>query len=491
MNTDLVRLHADTDVLPFVYRDNTDNDMSMIVYLPDSPVIEGELNYQQQLVWMQIRRVIRSIIGSSVLLTPIQPVATGESNEIRLHTSNQPFFVALDGMVKTVYAYDEPIGGTKLEGGNRVTLPDYSFAGREDLVYLECWLEEVMNDEATGTADKLIHRYGMVHGFTDENNIKVTSFNELSETTRRVQLRGRIRTLSGNLDLTGVGARDSVSMTYNDTGEFFLAGDGTQSSAQNLNTVDGYVYAMPLVKVVRGGNSAEMSDIEVIATATATLQQLAATTLKDVGQFASDMQSLRDSIITNASAIQSLQSLNNDLTQRNDSLATSLAASNAKIVTLEKLTQTKRIHAFMDSNHIIKHLSALSGLDTTISPGTWWFDYKFFYLPQNFRLSIGDVYGSMNDPSTGLSIRLTNLSTNLTRSWTWAPKTDAGGTYAWGTRSHILQRQGENSIIEIPEFDSTVRAQNITVMLGITVGIVTPILRQPSTAEVELIMTPL
>ncbi len=185
--------------------------MAMIVYLPDAPVIEGELNYIQQAQAMQLRRIVRTVIGRSTLLNPIVPTGTGVADEMLLHTENGIFYAAVDGIVKTVSAYDNPITGLKHAGGNRLQLPTYGTAGRKDLVYLELWFEEVMAVGAAGTTDTTVYRHGMVHGFIDTNNIRVATYGDLTETTRRVQLRGKIRTSANMQTVAGMKNRAILS----------------------------------------------------------------------------------------------------------------------------------------------------------------------------------------------------------------------------------------------------------------------------------------
>lgn len=484
MNTSLIRLKADTENTPYVYRDNTQNDMAMIAYLPDAPVIEGELNYQQQLTAMHLRRMVRTIIGRSTLLTPISPSATGLPNEIRLHTEDTMFHAAVNGIVKTVYAYDNPVSGSKTEGGNRVILPDYLSAGRKDLVYLEIWFEEVMNPTAEGTADTTVYRYGMVHGFTDTNNIKVTSYGELKETTRRVQLRGQIKSVAGTESLIGVYAKNSTTYSYSDVGGYLRSGTGDVTSATNLNSVDGYTYAIPLVVVTRGATSSVMSDVQVVAPSTATLQQLASSTLKDVAQFGADIAALYTSTSSSANRLTQLESENVSIKQANATLTANLDTANKRIDAANKLLKVKK-QIYAPQLVDFEYSKALLTKPTSLT-----LSQELFYLPANYRLSVGRVFVNFPSENTNFWFLIYNPNNRVTKSWRWQQSltTPRGGTYAG-----YLLRDGDANIIDVPDFDSTrdeyllvysyiqhnTTGSALNIQSGITVS-----------ANVELIMTP-
>ena len=240
-------------------------DWSLVYFQPERPVLEGELNLLQQATNRRLRDLLRGIYPAGGVLKDLAPGATGVANELRVHTQNQPFFAILDGIMKPVYAYDDPPGGGATVGGNRVTLPAYTSGTYDELVYLEVWFEEVMGTEGgsgdLGTASVSVPQWGMVANFNFNNDIKVGVV-PLSETSRRVQLRGQIKTVAGD-SLTGVLARGVSGFGYGLVAgtNYYRAGAGTQQSGESLNAVDGYSYALPLVRVNRKSSVIQSSDI--------------------------------------------------------------------------------------------------------------------------------------------------------------------------------------------------------------------------------------
>jgi hypothetical protein len=145
---------------------------------------------------------------------------------------------------------------------------------RIDFIFLETWLARVAPNPSTANKPNAsaIYRYGNVEGgatFLPDNLIDpALGF----ETSQRVQLQYRIRVVKGLVGFTGYpdgfdpaivrakGAYDptnpdtttaytfqNMRQTLGDPG-LWRAGDGT---VNNLGTVDGYVYAVPIAAVFR------------------------------------------------------------------------------------------------------------------------------------------------------------------------------------------------------------------------------------------------
>lgn len=443
----IVRLKADTDFLPPQYRDNTDNDMSMIVYLPDTPVIEGEENYQQQLTALQMRRIVRTIIGRSTLLNQINPSATGNDNELRLHTENGIFYAAIDGIVKTVAAYDNPVSGTRTEGGNRVRLPDHTTSGRVDLVFLEIWFEEVMAANAPGTADTTVYKNGMVHGFVDVNNIRVSSYQDLSETTRRIQLRGKIRAVTAN-SLSEVEAKENPTYSFSDRGGYWAAGNGDLASANVLDTVDGFVYGIPLVRVTRGADAKTYSNITVVAPVTATLQQLASATLRDISQFALEISDLKSLAGQQTTSLATLIEENRVLKSQVSGLNAQLTAANNRVQSLEKsLRDTEKTVWYRN-----EQVASLTLFRNSTWRTVWSLGVMSFALWPNHTLTIGRVYAHCPIDGTRLRVVLINGTTNVQRTFEWdMTLNETDGRYF--SNGPLLVRDNPRLFIPLPEFE--------------------------------------
>lgn len=252
---------------PIAMFDSSGREWSLVHFQPEQPVLEGELNLLQQASNRRTRDLLRGIYPDGGVLKDLNPTATGTANEIRLHTQNQPFYAILDGIMKAVYAYDDPASADPSVGGNRITLPAHGGGTYDELVYLEVWFEEIKSPEGgvgvLGDASTTVYDYGMTGQFSHENDIRVAGV-PLPETTRRVQLRGEIRVTAGNT-LTGVLARDIAGFGYGQVGttNFWRAGSGTQASGESLDSVDGFVYAIPLVLINRSAAVVEQAHISI------------------------------------------------------------------------------------------------------------------------------------------------------------------------------------------------------------------------------------
>ena len=149
------------------------------------------------------------------------------------------------------------------DNDNVITLPTPG-SQTYDFIFLEVWRKLV------GATDSL-YPYGNVNvsPYTD-NEILFPPIGD--ETTKRVQIQYRIRVESiattisaesdvfGDVDLFPIGGRTTGQYQFSsyafrragsiDAG-LYLSGDGSTTSQTELNTVDGYVYAIPMALVYR------------------------------------------------------------------------------------------------------------------------------------------------------------------------------------------------------------------------------------------------
>jgi hypothetical protein len=154
---------------------------------------------------------------------------------------------------------------------NNVILLDETANQNNNFVFLEVWRKLV------GTND-FIYKFGNVNLPYSDNEIEWDVIG--CETTKRVQIQYRIRSVkvSGlsdctkeildNPGITPIGGRTSPAL-LSSFGKFgpsdpglYIAGDGSDQSKEYLNTVDGYVYAIPMFVVYRRN----LSDSKFIAT---------------------------------------------------------------------------------------------------------------------------------------------------------------------------------------------------------------------------------
>lgn len=254
----------------------------------DAPLLETELNEMQKILSEARAGITRQAVHSGVLDHSTSFVNSHNISSIRggIGASNQSSFNALffgefDSLVNG-YKISTPMD-LKVELSSPPT-----FGTREDLVFLEAWFEEI---DATEDASIKDARIGV-------------------ETSRRVKLNWRIRTVAGvdfnkwkegfNVSHTdgyvnrfannfavpqgGNGATlDGSTFIANDyffcspylengtpggikrglknaDAGIYIAGEGNQISKDLLKTADGYVYAIPLFRVKRRNSGGYRSD---------------------------------------------------------------------------------------------------------------------------------------------------------------------------------------------------------------------------------------
>ena len=143
---------------------------------------------------------------------------------------------------------------------NTITLSAPPTSGtRKDLVFLEVWFEEINGN------DSEILSYGGVNSGSLVNDLIDSRIS--AESSRRIQIRWRIRVvddinttlfpdgINDNSKVFAIGGNDSdtsknFSLSSNDS-KLFIAGSGTTGDKTELNTVDGYVYAIKMFIVSR------------------------------------------------------------------------------------------------------------------------------------------------------------------------------------------------------------------------------------------------
>jgi len=135
-----------------------------------------------------------------------------------------------------------------------------SIGYREDLVFLEVWQKLIETDDT-------VPKHGFVQSALENNENDLIDPNIEIETSKRIQIQYRIRWVEG-VDFisyrNGLGhaacfakgplGDENTSYTFSkhatDPG-LWVAGDGTSQSQQDLETVDGYIYAIPIARIHR------------------------------------------------------------------------------------------------------------------------------------------------------------------------------------------------------------------------------------------------
>lgn len=250
-----------------------------VVFQPLRPPLDSEWNLVQSIQAEHLRRLSESMTTSGfVVKGPIQGRPSNGTNAWRHTIRVENPAVLINGQILHVG------GGTNqfqpnatsniwqmLAGGNEnvsfVILGDGPATGsREDLVFLEVW-EELISGES------YIPRHGNTQFAGTPISNDLIDPNIGRETSRRTQLKYRYRYVEGvdflsfrnGVDHPAVFAQGakttpSVGYTFQKTpAGHYIAGDGTNTSASALGTVDGHVYALPICAIHRRNKAAYSS----------------------------------------------------------------------------------------------------------------------------------------------------------------------------------------------------------------------------------------
>ena len=259
----------------------------VVVWQASKPPLDSELNLIAQVDWERAAETIRAQAHSGFLLDPL--VATTDfvtnpnwSNFFRMGNPDSGHHDPI--LWANVNGWMIPVTGTALNGvSNQIDLwPAPASSTRVDMVFLEVWLAQVAPNPSTTnkpTADA-IWKYG---------NVKYGGTNEVDqmedptigfETTERLQLQYRIRVVGQgpaggisvdlatfpdglddpNMLAQGTATEPLSGMTWTNMREtlgdpgLWRAGNGDPNN--DLGTVDGYSYAIPICAVFRRNSSA-------------------------------------------------------------------------------------------------------------------------------------------------------------------------------------------------------------------------------------------
>jgi hypothetical protein len=259
------------------------------VYSASKPVLDKELNLTQDVVQNEIRRLGKRSFPSGWLTSEYLDTsdmtsgiftASATANELEIP---QDLYAAINGWLVRV-GYTNAAGGSK----NVLDLgagPSGAGAKRTDIVVLEVWRKLLSASPDTDGKSPA----GRIWWF---GNTKIDPADDLtlnfaddildsslgSESTKRVQIQYRLRVIQG-VDLfayphgiddptvvahsvpVSAAAPDGVATTWTYANQsavgdpgLWRAGDGVPTNT--LDTVDGYMYAIPLMAVIRRNDAA-------------------------------------------------------------------------------------------------------------------------------------------------------------------------------------------------------------------------------------------
>ena len=232
---------------------------SMVTFQQAKPLLDSELNLSQQIQNKARADILRALLSPGILSMTTITEVTDRKNALRISNA----VANVNGWL----AY--------LSGQNRSdALSDIVFSAapyngsREDLAYVEVWFEEVAPSGSPEDDDENVYRYGGIASGTIANDLLDSVAGD--ETTRRIQLRWNIRTVTdvnftnypkgvddGDRVKARAGAQSGTNYTFGSVGNgLYRAGDGSSAACTTLECVDGYVYAIPLFRVHRRNQAA-------------------------------------------------------------------------------------------------------------------------------------------------------------------------------------------------------------------------------------------
>ncbi len=268
-----------------------------VVFQDKKPPLDSELNLAQVVASESFQTFVRSQVPSGFFLDPTRPlddfvVDPLNSNQLRLgqqkNTEDGAVEEQQSGLWANVHGMIVPVFGTRntteTATDNVVQLnPPPSSGSRIDFVFLEVWKALASSNPATDNkpSASTFWTYGNVeYGAT---NVDDNSVDPLigSETTKRVQIQYRLRVVGsgtgagvspdlavypdgltdpniraqGPLSAPSAEAYATFSNMRNELGDASLwrAGDGNPQTG--FATVDGYIYAVPMLAVFRRNSS--------------------------------------------------------------------------------------------------------------------------------------------------------------------------------------------------------------------------------------------
>ena len=256
--------------------DSKDRNFQSVVFQQKRPPLDSEFNLFQDIYAEKFSDLIKKITPSGFL--DLENLGTAPESRSAL-TSNWANALVLKNKTAIVNGWILHLGGgtNQFQPNSSVSIwEDLSgnedemalicdeaphIGYREDLVFLEVWQKLVKTTD-------LIYKYGFVQSSLDPLTNDLIDSNIEIETTKRIQIQYRLRIVKGGIDFwsyrNGLGSPacfargplDSENNNYiyskhsTDKG-LWIAGNGDQVSIDNLQTVDGYVYAIPVARVHR------------------------------------------------------------------------------------------------------------------------------------------------------------------------------------------------------------------------------------------------
>lgn len=239
--------------------DQGNRNFSMVAFQQAKPILDSELNLSQQIQNKARADIIRTILKPGIISIKTTTGVTDKKNTLRISEA----VANMNGWLLYLY------GANRTDESSDIVFTPAPYNGtREDLAYLEAWFEEVAPSGSPEDDDENVYRYGGIASGTLANDLLDSVAG--AETTRRIQLRWNIRTVTdvnftnypkgvdnGDRVKARAGAQSDTNYTFGSVGDgLYRAGDGSEEACSTLKCVDGYVYALPLFRVHRRNQTA-------------------------------------------------------------------------------------------------------------------------------------------------------------------------------------------------------------------------------------------
>lgn len=232
---------------------------SLVAFQQAKPLLDSELNLMQQIQNKLRADILRTIMSSGIISIDVQAGITDKKNTLRISNA----MACVNGWLLTLS------GSNRNDAASDIVFPAAPNSGsREDLAFVECWFEEVAPSGSPEDDDENVYLYGGIASGTLANDLQDNVAGD--ETTRRIQLRWNIRTVTdvnfttypkgvdnGDRVKARAGAQSDTNYTFGNVGNgLYRAGDGSSAACTALKCVDGYAYALPLFRVHRRNQTA-------------------------------------------------------------------------------------------------------------------------------------------------------------------------------------------------------------------------------------------
>ncbi|WP_051275780.1 hypothetical protein [Desulfovirgula thermocuniculi] len=242
--------------------DPTDRSFTAVMFQQGKPPLDSEVNLLQQIQNHLRAQIMRQLMPSGIV--SLGALTTGVTSPLNCLRLGETYALVNGWLVKIA-------GANRSDTANDIIFPEAPISGyRDDLAFVEFWFEEVAPTGSPETDSENVYKYGGVQSGTLTNDLQDTTIGD--ETTRRIQLRWRIRTVA-DVDFVnypdGVNHGDKVKAwggagadtTYtfspsNTDSKLYVAGDGSEAACDALKCATGYVYALSLFKVHRRNQTA-------------------------------------------------------------------------------------------------------------------------------------------------------------------------------------------------------------------------------------------